>query len=302
MDWSAQCRSSTTRTTDVRSLRRPSRPSSSSNSRGCTTWPAGPVSDSPRLGNTRASSCQDGPANSRIASTPNSSGNGRSLNDRGVRQPVATHGHTAAGQHPGPAGDAPSGQFGDQPGLADAGLTPTRTTVGSPPAARSPSPVAGKFLGTANKGWAYRQEPRKPHPESVSNLPRRLGHDRLWLAVQHRRRVEGEQPPGLGEALQVAHSQIDEPPVHCRPSGHGPSSPVPARGRPRPSPGCQVHADPCNLVPVEFHLAGVRSPARSSIPSGAIASTAANAARTAEAGASKPARNPSPAVSTSRPP
>ena len=46
----------------------------------------------------------------------------------------------------------------------------------------------------------------------------------------------------------------------------------------------------------------VCSPARISIPNGATAATAAAAARTAEAGASNRARNPSPAVSTSRPP
>ena len=73
----------------------------------------------------------------------------------------------------------------------------------------------------------------------------------------------------------------------------GPAWPITLAARCTPTP---VTASP------SISTSPVCSPARISIRNGVTVATAATAARTAEAGASNRARNPSPAVSTSRPP
>ena len=84
---------------------------------------------------------QDGPTSSRTASTPTSAGKGpQRLHDRGIGQGALADRHTAAGQHPRPVGGAAGGQFGDQAGLADAGLAPHqddgRVPICGPPPGR----------------------------------------------------------------------------------------------------------------------------------------------------------------------
>ena len=137
VDWSDQCRSSTTMATGACWLRRTTRPSSSSNSRAWAAWPGGPASGSPRQGSRRPNSGQDGPPSSRTASTPSWSGRGRSACTIG-----------AYGRAPSPTGTQPPTStripFVAQRAVSSAtrrvlptpASPPTRTTAGSPSAAR----------------------------------------------------------------------------------------------------------------------------------------------------------------------
>ena len=105
-----------------------------------------------------------------------------------------------------------------------------------------------------------RQESGKRNPDSALTLRQGLPRRRLGLAIaRHRGQVDGEQPPTLGEPLELAHSQIDK--SQATPSqqltDRGTDQHLPGTGFSH-HPGRQVHADPGNLVPLELHLAGVQ--------------------------------------------
>jgi hypothetical protein len=151
---SAQCRSSTTSSSGACSPRRPSSPSSSSNSRAWATWPWGSVrSGSPRAGSRRASSGQEGPTSSRTAPTPVSPSRTRSASMIGPygRAPSPT------GTQPPASTRVPSvalrtSSSATRRVLPTPASPPTRTTAGSVVAAR---------LLAASRVWSSSTRPTK---------------------------------------------------------------------------------------------------------------------------------------------
>ena len=87
----------------------------------------------------------------------------------------------------------------------------------------------------------------------------RLPRQPLSLVALHRGQVEGKQPPALGEALELAHPELNEPqPTSSQQlADRGTHQYLPGGGLGH-HPCCQVHSDPADFLFVKFHLTGVQ--------------------------------------------
>jgi hypothetical protein len=157
------------------------------------------------------------------------------------------------------------GHLGGSAGLADSRLTAQHDGP-APPGRRLPTgPLqAAHQLLTADVagGAPDRQQSGKRDPGGASTLDlrRRLPRRLVGHVAPHRRRVEREQPPALGEPLELAHSQVDEPqPASSHElADRGTDHHLPGSGLAH-HPCRQVHPDPGHRIPVELHLSGMQS-------------------------------------------